>query len=219
MAELWDQELYISYNLTFNKSRRWAPRDRRAGSEGLKLKMTLKVFCWATFSQLGGRVYRRLEAARPLRGARVEVFFPANEHHIVSGETWVHQSVMTRAIAVWWSEKRLDQKYVMSYNILVGFWTLLHTRAIPHHKRPHTVAHNFSFFISFHVSDTVTCSFLFAPVKVLTCHRLGCDLDVTRPPGIVLDRRGSSQQAALEISLSESGLDVLSILSVCLHDF
>ena len=43
MAELWDQELYISYNLTFNKSR-WAPRDRRDGSEGLKLKMTLKVF-------------------------------------------------------------------------------------------------------------------------------------------------------------------------------
>ena len=119
MAELWDQELYISYNLTFNKSRRWAPRDRRAGSEGLKLKMTLKVFVEQLFSQLGGGVYRRLEAARPLRGARVEVFFPANEHHIVSGETWVHQSVMTRAIAVWWSEKRLDQKYVMSHSILM----------------------------------------------------------------------------------------------------
>ena len=62
--------------------------------------MTLKVFVEQLFSQLGGGVYRRLEAARPLRGARVEVFFPANEHHIVIGETWVHQSFMTRAIAV-----------------------------------------------------------------------------------------------------------------------
>ena len=43
MAELWDQELYISYNLTFNKSR-WAPRDRRDGSEGLKTKIDSKSF-------------------------------------------------------------------------------------------------------------------------------------------------------------------------------
>ena len=52
------------------------------------------------FSQLGGRVYRRLEAGRPLGGARVEVFLSADEHHIVIGETWVHQSFVTRAIAV-----------------------------------------------------------------------------------------------------------------------
>ena len=46
--------------------------------------------------------------------------------------------------------------------------------------------------------------------QVLTCHRLGCDLDVTRLPGIVLSQRGSSLQDALEILLSdtlaESGL-------------
>ena len=65
-----------------------------------KLKLTLKVFVEQLFSQLGGRVYRRLEAARPLGGACVEVFLSANEHHIVIGETRVHQSFMTRAIAV-----------------------------------------------------------------------------------------------------------------------
>ena len=62
--------------------------------------MTLKVFFEQLFSQLGGRVYRGLETARPLRGARVEVFFSANEHHIIIAETRVHQSFMTRAIAV-----------------------------------------------------------------------------------------------------------------------
>ena len=67
--------------------------------------MTLKVFVEQLFSQLGGRVYRRLEAAGPLGGARVEVFFSADEHHIVIGETRVHQSFITRAIAVRRSEK------------------------------------------------------------------------------------------------------------------
>ena len=62
--------------------------------------MTLKVFVEQLCSQLGGRVYRGLETARPLRGARVEVFFSANEHHIIIAETRVHQSFMTRAIAV-----------------------------------------------------------------------------------------------------------------------
>ena len=66
-----------------------------------QLKLTLKVFVFEQlFSQLGGRVNWRLEAAGPLGGARVEVFLPANEHHIVIGETWVHQSFMTGAIAV-----------------------------------------------------------------------------------------------------------------------
>ena len=76
------------------------------------------------------------------------------------------------------------------------------------HTVSNTVTHNFSLFISFHMSDTVTYDFLFAHwhvpcqshrTQVLTCHRLGCDLDVTRLPGIVLSQRGSSQQGALKI--------------------
>ena len=55
--------------------------------------------------------------------------------------------------------------------------------------------------------------------QVLTCHRLGCDLDVTQLPGIVLSQRGSSQQDALKILLSdilaESGLIVCYCWQFC----
>ena len=118
--------LYISYNLTFTKSR-WAPRDRKEWSEGLKKRMTLKkVCCWAastSSSQLGGRIYRRLEAARSLWSACVEVFFSADEHHIVVAETGVHHSFVAGAIAVWRSGRSWDQKYFLVSRWLgcVGF--------------------------------------------------------------------------------------------------
>ena len=88
------------------------------------------------------------------------------------------------------------------------------------HKRPysttHTVTHKFFLVICHTLSRTISCLHSGIPcqthhsTQVLTCHRLGCDLDVTRLPGIVLSQRGSSLQDALEILLSdtlaESGL-------------
>ena len=111
----------------------------------------------------------------------------------------------------------------------------------PDHKRPysttHTVTHKFFLVICHTLSRTISCLHSGIPcqthhsTQVLTCHRLGCDLDVTRLPGIVLSQRGSSLQDALKILLSDtlakSGLLrrrigcllLLTILSVYLHGF
>ena len=105
------------------------------------------------------------------------------------------------------------------------------------HTVPHTLSHTNSFlsYVTLSHVQFLVCT-LGYPVKpiivqVLTCHRLGCDLDVTRLPGIVLSQRGSLQQDALKILLSDtlakSGLLrrrigcllLLTILSVYLHGF
>ena len=78
-------------------------------------------------------------------------------------------------------------------------------KTIQYHTHRHTLSHTTSIF-----SHTITCLHSGMPcqthhsTQVLTCHRLGCDLDVTRLPGIVLSQRGSSLQDALKILLSDT---------------
>ena len=125
--KLWamgDQKAWLSYeikNYTYltiwlwTNRDEWAPKDRTDWSD---LWQNIILTLWSyfggasTFSQLGSRVYWRLEAAGPLRCACVEVFFPTDKHSVVVAETWIHHSFMTRAIAVWWSEREVCNKIV-----------------------------------------------------------------------------------------------------------
>ena len=119
-----DQKAWLSYeikNYTYltiwlwTNRDEWAPKDRTDWSD---LWQNIILTLWSyfggasTFSQLGSRVYWRLEAAGPLRCACVEVFFPTDKHSVVVAETGIHHSFMTRAIAVWWSEREVCNKVV-----------------------------------------------------------------------------------------------------------
>ena len=179
MAELWDQELYISYNLTFNKSRWSAPRDRRDGSEGLKLKMTLKV-CLSSFfhswvvASIGDLKLLALLGVLVLKSFCLPMNITLSLVKLgFINPSWPEPSLSDDLKKKSRSEKmtnhekflvKYKRKYVWKDVHLVNILPILHLthHVIKDHTVSHTHTHCHTQPLSFHMSHSVRYNFLFA---------------------------------------------------------